>query len=421
MGLSAERLLSIVTFFRKDKHNFPWLVETTLSWLSATVLGGYLGLRYMISTQRWISQSKASILNVPLSTLERSQESNAEDGLIEFRKAVEAIRQNKMDSDFADEELLKLMRSSLETRQLASMAMRKLRSSAQDLGDEANAQLEQLKRIWAGLLVLPPQAETYPYEISLIVPAYGEKGSNIQSNLQRGLSSCQNASKVEVILVDAGRNTDLDTALQRSAGDKSWGDIKLVSYEGGGGRGPTLNHGAKHSSGRILTFLHSDNVLPENWDKDVARTFTPGDNRDAMTIACAFSFKIHSFKGGAPAPGIAAAQWLGTLRTRRFHTLYGDSVLSIPASTFDYIGGYPSQALMEDYEMMDLLRKRVAYFQEEHLCIHDSETLISARRWEQFGVTYVTLFNFLCVFLYENRGWSPQDLYNFYYQRRSSD
>ena len=217
-----------------------------------------------------------------------------------------------------------------------------------------------------------------------------------------------------------------------------------------------MNFGAKHATGKIITFLHSDNILPDNWDEQIIATLldvnpecdmklklqqqqevsqsTPkftgikperklGPSKKA--IACAFSFKIDTSKqaldGGDYPPGLGAAQWLGTIRTEKFQVLYGDSVLSIPEVYFRYLGGYPEQALMEDYEMMDLLRKRVALSGGiETARILPAETLISPRRWQTKGVTFVTLFNCLCVFLYEHRGWSPEELYRLYYQRQSS-
>lgn len=411
---SAEFLLSVVTLFRKDKRRFPSLVESFLAWLFSISLASFYGLRFLISTK-----TKKGSAIVPLATTSRN-ETSPETSLPKLQKILASTRQKKNEGantseNMSNEEVIKLLRGSLEARQLASVAMKNMQAS------DDQPLLQQLKQIWPELLKLPPVDDrTYAYEITLVVPAYREEGSTIQSNLKRALKSCQEPTKVQVVLVDAGKNTDINKAFQMDGQPKKWGDTKVVSYTAGGGRGPTLNFGAKHGDGKLLTFLHSDNILPDDWDVTVKSLLFDNEGKKTNNISCAFSFLIHTKEPSyVETPGIAAAQWLGTIRTEWFHTIYGDSVFSFPASTFRYIGGYPEQALMEDYEMMDLLRKRVASLKGEELCIHPSPTLIHPRRWQTRGVTYVTLFNFLCVYLYENRGWSPQELYNFYYGNSS--
>ena len=515
---SADVLLSAVSFFRRDQRKlFPAFVESCLSWLAAIFLATYLGFCYIVSTngslRQYLLRSFLPLLSigtttpqqspkndigeiicrhhhVPLTTTTRGDDTSFQEALDSLEVLLGTMQQKRKDvasttNTSTDDDIIRvdwsadpvgleeLMRSSVPARRLASIAMQlelkhihdkhKMGSlSTASNSKTALALWKQIIVLWPHLLQLPSNKDIhekqYKFQISLVVPAYAEQGKHIQANLQRAHSSSQNPSQIQLVLVDAGKNTDLeqatvfDTATTNGNGHtlhKSWGEIQVIRFTAGGGRGPTLNCGAKHATGKIITFLHSDNILPRNWDEQIITTLF-GPNKQPIhseqqqqqqqlpsttsdTIACALSFKIDTSKkaldGGDYPPGLGAAQWLGTIRTERFQVLYGDSVLSMPAAYFRYLGGYPEQALMEDYEVMDLLRKRVALSlpsaspvknRIETVRILPAETLISPRRWQIKGVTFVTLFNCLCVFLYEHRGWSPEELYKLYYQRQSS-
>jgi hypothetical protein len=429
---SASFLLSVVNFFRNDRRKFPPIVEAFISWLAALFLAIYLGIGYVFATRtNWKpfanSEGDETCWNIPLTTITRSTGDDAASILDDLDALLESLQQKRgknSSENLREDQLASLMQTSVEARRLASIAMLRLKQTkGNDLKRSHGKLVSQLINIWNELLNLPIiHNREYAFELSLIVPAYNEDGRKIQSKLLHALQSCHQSETVQLVLVDAGRNTDIKRAIRTYAGEnKKWGDVKLVTFTAGGGRGPCLNFGAKMAGGRILTFLHSDNILPDDWDQKV-KTSLLESKPGTKPIACAFSFKIdisrEALEGEACAPGLHAAQWLGTVRTKYFRVLYGDSVLSLPTSYFHYIGGYPpNQALMEDYELMDLLRKRVSRLREERVLIDTSETLISPRRWQQHGVAYVTLFNCLCVFLYQHRGWSPQMLYQFYYQR----
>ena len=468
--------LSIVSFFKKENHSsFPFIIEWILSWIAAIFLASYLGYCYiLISTQtnsswipkvlKWpllffgISNKNTDEENdyychhVPLTTPTRGGHDNKTESLASVLDKLEQMLQtmnnnnnsnsktkNDNRSSWDDDELTSHMHSTVEARQLASKAMSIHRAQYRDnplllpeiLSCSQQQLWKQIQKLWPQLLQLPPIEKdgNYAFQVSLIVPAFGEQGSIVQSNLQRALSSCEDPSRVQLIIVDAGKNTDIDL-VKSFEGSKAWGNLQLVTFSAGGGRGPTLNFGAQHATGKIITFLHSDNILPDRWDQHIVSCFTLDSDQAGTTqtqsIACAFSFYIDTSKEALEnnpcPPGLSAAQWLGKIRTEKLHVLYGDSVLSLPATYFRFFGGYPEQALMEDYELMNLLRKRVsssALAHKENIRILPAKTLISPRRWRINGVPYVILFNSLCVFLYEHQGWSPEELFTFYYQRRS--
>ena len=90
------------------------------------------------------------------------------------------------------------------------------------------------------------------------------------------------------------------------------------------------------------------------------------------------------------------------------------------------------QCLMEDYELVALLRKRASLLpkmsdrlNKEQLKIVSGEpAMCSPRRWQKFGVLYVTYTNSSLVNLYAS-GIGPDELFRLYYKqdppcRRSS-
>ena len=304
-----------------------------------------------------------------------------------------------------------------------------------------------LARVWPQLLALPPLKDTYEYDLSLILPAFREDGEEIGRKLTYAKDACVDCNRVEIILVDAGGCRNLDAVLETSQaeshdghdnqGGKQWGCIKMVTFTCGGGRGPCLNFGAANACGRILTFCHSDTRLSMEWDRSIIEAFHEeedegrrGTKKRKATCAvrsnsCAFAFGIDTssagLNGGPCPPGIKAVETTANWRTHLYSLPYGDQCLSIPSDVFHYVGGFPDQCLMEDYDLVALLRKRSALLpklgvaQRERLQILGGPAaLCSPRRWQRFGVLYVTWMNSKFVHLYA-RGLHPDDLFRLYY------
>lgn len=303
--------------------------------------------------------------------------------------------------------------------------------------------VQSLARVWPQLVQLPPLRDTYEYDLSLVLPAFREDGKEICRKLTFARDSCVDCSRVEIILVDAGGCQNLDAVLETSPTggqdghdnkeEKLWGCIKMVTFTGGGGRGPCLNFGAANAVGRILTFCHSDTRLPMEWDRSIVKAFHEEDegrgtkNKKATvrSNSCAFAFGIDTssagLNGGPCPPGIKAVETTANLRTHLYSLPYGDQCLSVPSDVFHYVGGFPDQCLMEDYELVALLRKRSALLpklgvaQRERLqIIGGPAALCSPRRWQKFGVLYVTWMNSKFVNLYAG-GLHPDDLFRLYY------
>jgi hypothetical protein len=144
--------------------------------------------------------------------------------------------------------------------------------------------------------------------------------------------------------------------------------LRVIQYKDGGGRGPCLNYGALHSKGRILTFLHADTYLnKKGWNNAIINAFNgccddnnnnnnnDNNNKNPKTriiTCCAFSFAIEKSTIRTGIPGINAIEVTANIRTKLFKLPYGDQCISIPSIIFNYIGGYPDQCLIEDYELV---------------------------------------------------------------------
>jgi glycosyltransferase involved in cell wall biosynthesis len=310
---------------------------------------------------------------------------------------------------------------------------------------------DRLISIYLDLLPFPPicvkseevrdttTATISEFTISLIVPVYRERGSAVTQTLQTALQRCRCPSTVQVIVVDAGghnKNSDGnvddhdDNLLPLSVMEsREWGEFKLVRYEGTGGRGCCLNTGAHHATGTLLTFLHSDTVIPIDWDVKVRTTLmvttttatatTGRGSTNSIVQACAFTFghDTSQLNGMSYPWGIRAVWILGNVRAYCFSLPYGDHILSIPAAYFQYVGGYPQQSIMEDYDLMDLFRQRAAILSERIRIIAPPSGRCSVRRWQQLGVPYVTLVNALLVHRYAHGGWTAGQVFDYYYRR----
>jgi hypothetical protein len=367
---------------------------------------------------------------LPLTTCSRreiSEYSNMEryQQLVQVLEEVQVSTKKSVEA-LTDDELVQAIQSSEILRRLTSLALRPTSPSSEthptslELG-------RRLVSLWPRLLQIPKDTSTYPYPISLIVPAFKEEGPKLVAKLEHALQTCQHPNQVQLVLINAGHCSNMQEAMEQISQQQAWAKIDIVHFTTGGGRGPCLNLGASHAKGRIYTFLHSDTHLPSAWDVSILRAFTApqSSSSSSSTIACAFSFGIdkpnvndvnnHDY---CP-PGIEAVETTANLRTHWYHLPYGDQCLSVPQFVYQYVGGFPDQCLMEDYELIGLLRKRVALLckfglQEEQLQILSDKALCSPRRWQRFGVLFVTFTNSKCVSLYAS-GMTPDNLFRLYY------
>jgi hypothetical protein len=396
------------------------------------------------------------------------------DGGKEKSAGISGNKSNTKESPkFNDNELVVLIRTNETLRRLASLAMRpsdihnstsnsantgtgSAASRDSQIAVQQTALGQQLIRIWPRLLELPAlgreQAKDYPFAVSLIVPCYREQGSHVRIKLQHALNSSVHPEQIQLVIVDAGKCTDLGAAVSvsndsnddddtannnKNKGMNRWGQVKVIEYTSQGGRGPCLNFGAEHAVGRTYAFLHSDTRLPAEWDTKLAGIFDADSNDQNSSVttvstsvttvranSCAFGFGIDTTReglnGGSLPPGIRAVEVTANLRCQLWSLPYGDQCLCVPATIFEYLGGYPHQCFMEDYEFIALLRKRAALLptlgaeEEALIIVPGAPALCSPRRWQTFGVLHVTFTNSKLVNLYAS-GRTPEQIYELYY------
>jgi hypothetical protein len=417
----------------------PFFVESFLSWtlaLSFLSVSGYHYLKSIYVMPLWNSLKKNLLTTTSTSTVTEQlpcwlelttssrNEQTSHTPEARLQQLVNYLQKTTLKvGSWTHQELLQVLQSSSIARRLASLAMRPTTGTSSQKIHHFDL-YQDLIHLWPQLLQLPrlEPNKGYQYELSLILPAHREHGTHVSAQLDKALHTCREPQVVEVLIIDAGDCVDLDQVLRQK---EHWGRLKLLTDFGGGGRGPCLNHGASQATGRIYVFCHSDTTLPQHWDSKIRQALARPDAN-----SCAFGFGIDTslegLNGGPYPPGIKAIETTANWRTHLYSLPYGDQVLSIPADIFEHLGGFPNQCLMEDYELISLLRRRSALLakfgieHKERLVIVDGPpALCSPRRWQKLGVLYVTFLNSKLVNLYA-QGMTPDDLFRLYYGRRES-
>lgn len=452
-------------------HRLPPVVEVMAAWQVAFSCIVYYGYSYF---RAWSMTKIRSATLVPLTTEPRRRRRGHPD---DENDESSSLLNFWWDDTFQElcrlstEQLIAKVRSDVSLRRMVSRFMRQTAAttsttttsttthrSSSAAPDEAMITnlRSRLEAVWPQLLEFPPllplpddDAATEPFDISLIIPSYREPTERIAWTLEQAWRHCGNDPKrIQVIIVHVVEqkddddhqhhhvDTDDDTlalvsrSLELNAGSTMslWGDVTIVQCKGGGGRGPAQNYGATFARGRLLSFLHADTLIPMHWDQKVIETLLLGKSRKQERIvqACAFSFGHNTQQlEGRPYPwGIRAVWLLGNLRAYLFRLPYGDHIISMPSTYFRYIGGFPDQCIMEDYELMDILRKRATVLPMESIRIIGgpfTTAKCSVRRWQRFGTVYVTLVNALLVHRYSQGGWTADDIYEYYYERPTKD
>ncbi len=96
------------------------------------------------------------------------------------------------------------------------------------------------------------------------------------------------------------------------------------------------------------------------------------------------------------------------LRTRLTRVPFGDQAIFIRKEYFERIHGYHDIPIMEDVELMRRIKKRGG-----RIVIIPKKVMTSPRRYEQEGILYCTLRNWMVQLLYA-LGASPERLVKWY-------
>ncbi len=192
--------------------------------------------------------------------------------------------------------------------------------------------------------------------VSIIVPVLDESAV-IAATLGRLADLRRNGA--EVIVVDGG-SSDGTCALAKPRCDRL-----LLSEPG---RAMQMNRGAAVARGELLLFLHADTLLPSGAG-EALRAFVASDR-----VWGRFDVRL---SGNRPLFRVIAAMM--NLRSRLTGIATGDQGIFVRRATFEALGGFREQPLMEDVEICCRLRRVSRPF-----CV-PAPVVTDSRRWEQHG------------------------------------
>lgn len=226
-------------------------------------------------------------------------------------------------------------------------------------------------------------------KISIIIPVLNE-----EKTIESVLSKLSNTPDLEIIIVDGG---SVDNTIKLAQIFRQNTDVEVQILKTVRGRAHQMNLGAKLATGEILLFLHADTQLPERFEKWVRQVLD-----EPNVIAGAFELKITA--------SVRGLRWVEQGVKWRSHFLqmpYGDQAIFLQASTFGDVGGFRELPLMEDFELVNQLRRR------GKIALVPAAVTTSGRRWQKLGVLRTTLINQIIIIAYL-LGISPSRLANWY-------
>ncbi len=201
--------------------------------------------------------------------------------------------------------------------------------------------------------------------LSIIIPTLNEEARLVATleALPAGL---------EVVVADGG-SRDATQAIA-----EEYGALLVVS---GAGRARQMNRGAEAAGGEVLLFLHADTLLPAGFQDEVISCLG-----GQGVVAGAFRLDLVGNKRG-----LGIVSWGANLRSRLFGLPYGDQALFMERRVFMELGGFPEVALMEDFMLVNALRKR------GKIVLAEKYVQSSGRKWQKQGLIRTTLVNQLIV------------------------
>ena len=158
----------------------------------------------------------------------------------------------------------------------------------------------------------------------------------------------------------------------------------VIQLNSSKGRANQMNAGASIANGEVLLFLHADTILPDN-AFEVIRRFCHDDIK-AGAFDLSFSNSFFIFK---------VISYTASIRSRITQLPYGDQAIFIQKDIFKKIGQYENISLMEDVNLMQKLKKS-----NYKIKIFSDKVITSSRKWEDKGVVYTTLRNWILISLY---------------------
>ncbi len=224
-------------------------------------------------------------------------------------------------------------------------------------------------------------------DVSIILPVLNEAG-NINAIIYH-LRALNPDIHTEIIVVDGD---------QQGSTIREIKDPEVRTLVSRRGRARQMNHGAAAATGDILLFLHADTRLPDD-----ALASLVSAMRDGRYVAGAFDLGFDSDRSI-----FRITELYVFLRTRLTRVPFGDQAIFMRKEYFAAVNGYSDIPIMEDVELMKRIKKR-----GERIVIIPKKVMTSPRRYEQEGILYCTLRNWMVQLLYV-LGASPERLVKWY-------
>ncbi len=196
-------------------------------------------------------------------------------------------------------------------------------------------------------------------KISVIIPTLNAADAlpGCAAALFEGLE----AGLIREMIVSDGGSADATAQVAASIG------AEMVT--GPPSRGGQLRRGVAAARGDWLLVLHADTQLAPGWSAAVLAHLTGDAGRGQAGY-----FRLGFDRGGRKARAVAG--W-ANLRARLFGLPYGDQGLLVSRATYDSVGGYRDQVLMEDVAIARALRGRLTPL--------SATAITSAARYEADG------------------------------------
>jgi len=202
--------------------------------------------------------------------------------------------------------------------------------------------------------------------ISVVIPTWQE-AERVGTAIESAYATLE---PHEVIVVDAG-STDATREIAAAAGAR----IELAE----GSRAVAMNAGARLATGDALLFLHADTTLPDGAGAAV---------REALQTADAGAFR-HRYDERR-----RVLEFGNALRRRITQPIYGDQAIFVTRAAFDRIGGYRELPIMEDYDLVQRLRRH------GRVTVVPLSVRTAARRHERHGtmLTVARMWTIQCLY-----------------------
>mmetsp|Transcript_25048 Transcript_25048/g.45562 ORF Transcript_25048/g.45562 Transcript_25048/m.45562 type:complete len:323 (+) Transcript_25048:45-1013(+) len=267
-------------------------------------------------------------------------------------------------------------------------------------------------------LVPPPSQRALNGFITVVIPVLNEEAA-IESTLRHLDVAAHDAKRLRVVVADSGCTDTTMSILRRLLDEGAFKFELQLTYGTLPGRGGAIISGlevrgvAPREEDELVLFLHADTVLPLHFDTEIRKAFeSPG------VLMTAFEFctdRAQVPKGVAVPTGMAFMEFTVNLRSRLFQLPFGDQALATTRSIIDDAGGFPDYPILEEYELVQRLRRASAEGAGQIATLR-KKCFCSPRRWLQRPIWRVNWVNQMVMLRYRF-GATPAEVYKFYYGR----